>query len=175
MYKALTTIAENSVRQMQDLQQTQARLLANLTPAAGAQVTANRALQPLSHLGTYQELITQTITRQVRTYQGLWNLALQPRLDASLWAEGLAIQAAVMQRLATQQAQWVQGLESIASEIGSLKKVNTLSKLMDQESDIGARLNALIMGQATSMMELMESVQISIGYLVAQKEQEAGG
>lgn len=151
MYKALMTIAEDSVRQMPNLHNTQTRLR------------------------TYQELTAQAISRQMRIYQGLWDLALHPRLAASLWSECLAIQAAGMQRLATQRAHWVRGLEAIVTEIGSLKKVNTLSKLMDQETDISASLNALVMGQARSTMELMESIQINIGYLVAQKEQEAMG
>jgi hypothetical protein len=151
MYKALKAVSEDPVHPTQKLT---------------LHDTQNR-------LGNYHWLAAQTVSRQMRIYKGLWNVTLQPPLAASLWNECLTLQAAVMQRLATQQMQWIQGLEAIAAEIGNLKKANTLSKLMDQDTDISGRLNALIMGQAASTMELLENVHINIGYLVAQKEQEA--
>ena len=168
MNTALRTLAEDSLRQMQELHQAHVRVLTSLAPMAGGlPSTAN-----FGRLGQWQELITQSVTRQMQSCQAMMRLAAQPRLDASLFTESLAIQAAVMQRLATQQAQWLEGLQAIATEAASVKKVNTLSKLMDQESDLYARFNALLASQATATMELIESVQISVGYLVAQKEEE---
>lgn len=173
MYTALATIAEDSLRQMHELQQVHAGMLAKLTGAPAASVPATLPIVPLGRLNTWQELITQSVTRQMQSCQALMRLAMQPQKDASLLTESMAIQAAVMKRLATQQAQWLEGLQAIASEAASVRKVNTLSKLMDQESDLYARFNALLTSQATATMELIESVQISVGYLVEQKENEA--
>ncbi|KAB2965041.1 hypothetical protein [Zoogloea sp.] len=174
MYTALTTIAEDSLRQMHELHQAHALMLARLTSTAdaGSPVPVTLPALPLGRLNTWQELITQSVTRQMQSCQALVRLAMQPQQDASLLTEGLAIQAAVMKRLATQQAQWLEGLQAIASEAARVRRVNTLSKLMDQESDLYARFNALLASQATATMELIESVQISVGYLVAQKEEE---
>lgn len=171
MNTALSTLAEDALRQMQQLHQAHVRLLTSLAPAPGT-LPALPSSPQFGHLGQWQELITQSVTRQMQSCQAMMRLAAQPRLDASLFTESLAIQAAVMQRLATQQTQWLEGLQAIATEAASVKKVNTLSKLMDQESDLYARFNALLASQATATMELIESVQISVGYLVAQKEEE---
>lgn len=171
MNTALSTLAEDSLRQMHELQQAHTRMLASLVPTP-ASLPALPTTPHLGRLGQWQELITQSVTRQMQSCQAMMRLAAQPRLDASLLTESLAIQAAVMKRLATQQAEWLAGLQAIAAEAASVKKVNTLSKLMDQESDLYARFNALLASQATATMELIESVQISVGYLVAQKEEE---
>ena len=173
MYKALMTIAEDSVRQLQELQHTQAHLLANLVPRAGGQPAASASLLPLGRMDNLRELVSQTLTRQVQSSQSLWKLALQPRLDASVFAEGLAIQSAVMKRLATQQTQWLQGLQAIANDAASVKKVNTLSTLVNQEGDLYARFNTLLTDQAKATMELLESIQVSLGALAAQKADRA--
>lgn len=175
MYTALTTIAEDSLRQMHEFQQAHAGMLARLAsaPVPADNLPAVVPPLPLGRLNAWQELITQSVTRQMQSCQALVRLAMQPQKDASLLTESLAIQAAVMKRLATQQAQWLEGLQAIASEAASVKKVNTLSKLMDQESDLYARFSALLASQATATMELIESVQISVGYLVEQKEDAA--
>lgn len=169
MYTALTTIAEDSLRQMHEFQRARAGMLAQLAGASAVSAPATLPALPLGRLNTWQALVTQSVTRQMESCQALLCLAMRPQQDASLFTEGLAIQAAVMKRLATQQAQWLEGLQAIASEAAGVKKVNTLSKLMDQESDLYARFNALLTSQATATMELIESVQISIGYLVEQK------
>lgn len=173
MYTALATIAEDSLRQMHEFQQAHAGMLARLSGTSAASVPATLPAVPLGRLNAWQALITQSITRQMQSCQALMRLAMQPQQDASLITEGLAIQVAVMKRLATQQAQWLEGLQAIASEVASVKKVNTLSKLMDQESDLYARFNALLTSQATATMELIESVQISVGYLIEQQENKA--
>lgn len=168
MFNALTTLTEDSVRQLQTLQSAQARLLETLVPPAReASSQTHPALLPLTRVHAYHQLFGKLASRQLLGLQGLWSWMLQPRFDYEVLNEGLAMQRAILERLATQQTEWVQGLETLATEAAGLRNVNTMSKLMDQEYDIVSQFGALLSGQATAMMELLENIQIGTGYLLA--------
>lgn len=173
MYQALVNIAQESVRQLADMQHSHTRLLKSLVPVE-APAHAQVALSPLLRLANYQQLLGNALTRQLLNCQGLWSLALQPARQSSALSESLAMQGAILQRLAAQQSQWQQGFEDLAQLVGGIRDVNTMSKLMEQEFNVLARLGALLNSQATATMELMESMQIGYGYLLARQEQPAG-
>lgn len=176
MFDALMKTAADSVRQLQDMQRAQLRLLAGAQhdPAAGDAKT-HPLVAPLVHVQRYQELIGNAASRQLTTWQALWLSALRPGFDAGIQVEGLQMLGAAFQRLASQQSQFLQGLQSLADEAGRAGNASTMSKLMEQEYDISARFGALLVAQATSLVELMESVQIGCGYILAQKvEADAG-
>jgi hypothetical protein len=69
-------------------------------------------------------------------HQGLWSWMLQPRFDYEVLNEGLAMQRPILERLATQQIEWVQRLEILATETVGIRSGNILFKLMDQEYDL---------------------------------------
>lgn len=168
MFNALTTLTEDSVRQLQSLQNAHARLLETLVPPAReASGPTHPALLPVTRLQAYHELFGKLASRQLLGLQGLWSWMLQPRFDYQVLDEGLAMQRAILERLATQQTEWVQGLQTLATEMAGIRNVNTLSKLMDQEYDVVSQFGALLSGQATAMMELLENIQIGTGYLLA--------
>ncbi len=171
MFQVLMTMAQDSVRQLQGLHQSQTRLLKSLAPApAGAPAHAQMAMLPVFRLANYQDLIGKAFTRQLLNYQGLWSLALAPERQGAVLTESLQMQGAIFQRLAAQQAQWTQGLEDLAKLVAGIRDVNTLSKLMEQEYNVTARLGALLNEQATATMELMESIQIGYGYLLEREQ-----
>jgi hypothetical protein len=168
MFNALTALTEDSVRQLQTLQSAHSRLFETLVPPAReASSPTHPALLPAMRMQAYQELFGKLASRQLLGLQGLWSWMLQPRFDYEVLNEALAMQRAILERLAIQQTEWVQGLETLANEMSGIRKVNTLSKLMDQESDIVSQFGALLSGQATAMMELLENVQIGTSYLLA--------
>ena len=174
MFNVLMTIAQDSVRQLSGLQQSQTRLLQALVPTADDLTGhTHTALSPLIRLTSYQNLLGKAITRQVLNCQGLWALALQPEKQNTALTESFKMQGAIFERLAAQQAQWNQGLEELARLVAGVRDVNTLSKLMEQEYNVQARLGGLLNDQATALMELMESIQIGYGYLLAQQEEPA--
>lgn len=172
MFQALLTIAQESVRQLDGLQQSQARLYQSLIPA-DAPDHAQAALSPLARLANFQNLLGQAFSRQLLNAQGLWALALQPERQGAAMADILEMQGAIFRRLAQQQTEWTQGLEDLARLVAGIRDVNTMSKLMEQEFNVYARLGALVNAQATATMELMESIQIGYGYVIARQEQAA--
>jgi hypothetical protein len=173
MFQALMKIAEDSVRQFQELQHTQSRLLEAVAPGNDKPAGKNNlALVPMQRLSSYHALLTKMASRQMFIYQGAWSLALKPDLVPSLLSEGLELQHAIVQRLAAQHAQIVQGVDELAEDVGGLKKANTMSKLMEQEYNLFAQLGSMLVGQATALMELLENIQISYGYLLTRKTQD---
>jgi hypothetical protein len=169
MFQALMTMADESVRQ---LQHTQARLLGTPTPAptpANAPGHAHVAMVPLKHLNAYQEVLGHMAARQMHICQGLLASAFKPVAAASIPMELVQMQQAIFQRLSAQQTQFLEDLAELAAGAGGMKKANTMSKLMEQEYDFFAQIHALLAGQATTLMELMESIQIGYGYLLTRK------
>lgn len=170
MFQSMIKTADASVRHMQELQQVQARLLERLAPASKlAPAAVLPALAPLHRLHQYQALFGHAGTRHLHGIHGLWQFALKLGQDDSIVAELLAMQRAIIDNLATQQVEWVGDMKSLAEEVASLKKVNTMSKLMEQEYNVCALYGALLVGQATKLINLFENAQIGYGYLFAQQ------
>lgn len=141
-----------------------------------------RAVGPAAHVpgaaampryALLQELIMKSYAHQLQACAGLFRLAMSPQSMYGLWDDLISVQSAVLQRLMLQQKQWAQGMDGIATEAASLQYVNTVSKFIDQESDLHARFQALCLSQITALTELGENVQVSVNYLVAQRENEA--
>lgn len=164
MPTALQTIAETAATQWQALLQHHPTLFKSALPDAKA--AHDSPMQ--QHLASYQELSGQALQRQLATFQGLAKLAWQPSKSLSLMTDSAALGVSVLNQVSTQQALFIQAIGALMADVALLKKANTLSKLMDQESDISGRLHSLITTQATANMELLENIQINLGYLVAQ-------
>jgi len=167
MFKTLMTLADESVRH---LQHSHARLLETVTPdAAQGSQAPHSALAPLQRLNAYQGLMGNVLARQARMVQDLWALACNPVADASLVTEMVQMQRSIFQRLATQQTDALRGLAEISARAAHIRKANTVSKLMEQEYDLFAQFNALIVAQATTLVELAENIQMNAGYLLTRK------
>jgi hypothetical protein len=123
---------------------------------------------PMSRVGHMQNLCAQLMSRSLGNQVGAGNVLGSGGAD--VWKEVSEIQAAVMQRLQQQQNAWQQGLASVWQEYLQLRQVNTLSKLVEQEYNVGMQLNALCITQAVNLTALMENIQIDMGYWLAQKQ-----
>lgn len=166
MFQALMTLADESARRLQD---TQARLLQTGASPASAPDQAHLARIPLQHLGAFHSVLSNIAARQLQLGQGLLASAFQPAPNAAVMMEALQMQQAVFQRLGALQSQFMEDLAELAVGAASMKKANTLSKLMDQEYDFVAQFNALLTGQVTSLVELLENIQVGYGVLLARR------
>lgn len=111
------------------------------------------------------QLMTTSVGNQVST------AALLPHLwGIDAWHELLAIQQAVLKRCQQQQQDWVDGCAGVAQEYGQLKLANTLSKFIEQEYNVVAQFNALVVKQAASWAGLLENIQVDYAYWIAQKQ-----
>ncbi|MBR0567605.1 hypothetical protein J5J83_15890 [Azoarcus sp. L1K30] len=173
MFSTMMKMAEESAQQFAAMQHSQTQMLQSLMPSGMVVPGATHvALSPLSRLANFQNLVSRALTRQLLNCQGLWSLSFNADALGELQGDVLKMQAAIFERLSAQQAQWKAGLEDLETLAGGIKEVNTLSKLFEQESNLAARLGALVSSQATATMELMESVQIGYGYLLARQAQD---
>lgn len=96
-------------------------------------------------------------------------MALPTRTDPAVWTEWLELQAAVWQRCQALSAQWFAGCAQLLEERSQLGQANTLSKFVAQECNVAAQFSALLTSQATSAVELAETVQVGYGYWVEEK------
>ena len=94
---------------------------------------------------------------------------LSPRPDFSLIAETIQMQQAALARIATVQTESIRKIAELTAGATGIRKANTLSKLVDQEYDLVSGFGAILAEQTTAMVELLESLQIGYGYLVAQR------
>ncbi|MBL8483704.1 MAG: hypothetical protein JNJ60_16015 [Rhodocyclaceae bacterium] len=172
MFDAFMKLAQESARQMQDAH---ARLLqavpaaAALPAKAASPVEALGAIAPVQKLNAYHGIAQNMLARQARLLQDLWTLAARPQGDVSLVAEMLQLQQAIFQRLASQQAEAMKEFMDILSGAGHIRNANTVSKLMEEEYDFFAQLQALATAQATACMELAETAQVNAGYLISRR------
>ncbi|MCB1908531.1 MAG: hypothetical protein KDH15_14270 [Rhodocyclaceae bacterium] len=161
MFQAMMTLAETTAQQLRDAGDNLAR--------TGNAALPHPALLPMKHASTFHELIGRAAQRQFEVQRALVTAMLSPRPDYSLVAETIKMQQAAMTRLATVQTESIRKFAELTASAASIDKANTLSKLMDQEYDLVSGFGAILAEQITAMVELMESLQIGYGYLVARR------
>lgn len=93
--------------------------------------------------------------------------------EADTWREVGQIHAAINERLHQQQRAWSQGLDQIFVEYVQLRQANTLSKLVEQEYNIGMQLGTLWFNQVINLTALAENIQVDLAYWLSQKERGA--
>ncbi len=146
------------------------RELIPMAPSATSQgpVHAHVMGTPMSRVNHMQNLCAQLMTRSLGNQLGASHVLGGG--DAEVWKELGDIQTAVMHRFQQQQDAWQQGLSGVWQEYLQLRKVNTLSKLVEQEYNVGMQLSALCINQAVNLTALFENIQIDMGYWLAQKQ-----
>jgi len=80
--------------------------------------------------------------------------------------EATALGAAVYQQLLGLCADWVDGLTELGQDMGTLRQVNTVTKYVDEETNLALRGVALMNAQATAAARLMENVQVNVAWLI---------
>jgi len=162
MFQALIDLVEQSTRQLREAG-------VQLAQAGSAADMPHPTLLPMQHANAYHDVVGRMARRQLELQQGLAMALLSPRPDLGLVAEIIQLQQAALNRMATVQTESMAKLGELAASASGIRQANTMSKLMDQEYDLLAGLGAIMQAQSTAMVELMESLQIGFGYLVAQR------
>ncbi len=80
--------------------------------------------------------------------------------------EATALGAAVYQQFLGLCADWVDGLTELGQDMGTLRQVNTVTKYVDEESNLALRGVALMTAQVTAVARLMENVQVNVAWLI---------
>lgn len=130
------------------------------------------ASAPLLRTQKFQSLFSQLLSTAVdnQLSTASW---LPLHGNRQLWQEMLAIQQAVMQRMQQQHQAWIDGCADVSLEYRQLKKVNTLSKLIEQEYNIMAQWHALIASQMSNWAGLLENIHVDYAYWLSQKQAQA--
>ncbi|BCL77076.1 hypothetical protein JHS3_28120 [Jeongeupia sp. HS-3] len=124
---------------------------------------------PAHRLHRLGQLYTQSVSRHFNNSLAVAT-SLPAYLDPQTLVEAWGLQQAVAQRLQKQNQQWWDGMKLLYEESGRLGKANTMSKFFEQEYNLYAQFGSLVSDQLTSLMGLMENVQIDYGYWMAQKQ-----
>lgn len=142
----------------EDLGRAQQRVMAAALPWA-----------PMAHGLALQTTLASLAQRQ--SAQALQAGAALPALafDAGAVQEGLALAAAIGQQWLTLQSAWLDGLGELAEEAAQLRRVSTVSKLVDQEMSLLQQTLALFSNQATATARLAENIQANSAYWLSQK------
>ena len=90
-------------------------------------------------------------------------------IDSETWNEISQLQRAAWQRLLTLQSDWVRDWMGWLSYSRTIKGANSMSKKVERECNIVAQAVRLVADQATSLVGLLENVEIDYSNLVTEK------
>jgi hypothetical protein len=90
-------------------------------------------------------------------------------IDAQTWNELLQMQEAVWRRQWQLSEDWIRGWTAWTQEFAQIKGANTMSKLVEQEFNMVARLGQLLSDQATDLVALRENIEVDYAYWVNEK------
>lgn len=139
----------------------------NLAAEAGA--IASSATTHLEQALTTQRL-TQKYTASMVNNSAL-SLTLTTRLwDPTVWSEAMQLEAAVLRRLHTQGLNWRKGCTILLEDYEQLRQANTMSKLMEKQSNLMTQFAQLLTSQATDFIALLENIDVDYGYWASQKQ-----
>lgn len=148
--------------------------VAPLRAPAGADPRGKQAGQPASAATAHalrahklqmlmMQLASTAWNNQVGTLNLPWHMNMQD------WQELVAIQQAVLARCEQQYKQWVEGCVEIAQDYSQLRASNTLSKLVDHESNIVTQYQSLLSSQMSNWVGLVENIHVDYAYWLSQK------
>ena len=86
--------------------------------------------------------------------------------NQQIWQVLFSLQQAVLKQLQQQQQDWMQGWETWLEEFAQIKRVNTLSKLTEQEFNLAAQLVVFFQERTTALVKLQENIQVNYGYWI---------
>lgn len=140
--------------------------------APPAAQTAERAAPPtppfIEHLLKRQSLLGRQLAQ---TASNGWSTAAQLPFATrpQTWQELLEMQQAVVQQVQQLHQGWMRGWTAWLGEFDQLKRVNTMSKLVEQEFNVAAQFLLLLQGQATDWTNLQENIQVNYGYWLSEQ------
>lgn len=141
------------------------------TPALPSPPAAPSALPHLpvvEHLLKRYSLLSRQLTQN--THNGWTSAALLPfSTRPQTWQELFQLQQAVLQQVEQLHQGWLSGWTAWLGEFAQLKRVNTMSKLVEQEFNLAAQFVLLLQDQATDWTSLQENIEVNYGYWLSEK------
>ncbi|WP_332855560.1 hypothetical protein [Duganella sp. S19_KUP01_CR8] len=135
---------------------------------AESMALAANTFAPLAHAMTTQRLVQKDATHLVNN--GAMTMALAAKLwDPVVWSEWTQLQAAIAQRLYTQNQDWHKGCAILVEDYGQIRQANTMSKLVEKQGNLVSQSAALLTSQTTNFMALLENIDVDFGYWASQK------
>jgi len=137
-----------------------------INPALLAPQAAQSPLPPppvVEHLLKRSSLLSRQLAQTAHnswTTAALLPFAARPQT----WQELFQLQQAVLQQVGQLHHGWTSGWTSWLGEFAQLKRVNTMSKLVEQEFNLVAQFVLLLQGQATDWTNLQENIEVNYGY-----------
>lgn len=132
---------------------------------------ASNTMAPLAHAMTAQRLVQKDATHLANN--GAMTMALAAKLwDPAVWSEWTQLQAAIVQRLYTQNQDWHKGCAILVDDYGQLRQANTMSKLMEKQGNLISQSAELLTSQTTNFVALLENIDVDFGYWASQKLQQ---
>ncbi|MDB5481386.1 MAG: hypothetical protein JWO83_2439 [Caulobacteraceae bacterium] len=87
-------------------------------------------------------------------------------VDPADWQELLQMQDAAWRRLYALQDGWLKGWAQWMQYAGQIRGANTLSKLVERESNIGVQFSQLLSAQFTDLVGLQENIEVGYSYWI---------
>lgn len=157
------------------LPQAALRLAQACLPDADHPRRAPLPLLPWARALTLQASAGQLAARQASQWIGLGAALPLLALDAQTTQQGLAMAKAAVTDWLSWQAQWLDGLNELGTQLSEVRQANTVSKLADQELDVVQQAFALAGAQASAAMRLAENQQTSLAWWLQQRAEAVSG
>jgi hypothetical protein len=125
-------------------------------------------LVPVTHARRAQALQAGQVARLARATTGTLQLAAHG-FDITAVAELMAMQTQLKERFIALQKSWAEGWVSWWHYANDAKGLNTMTKLMERESNIMGQAMALISRQMVDLTGLQESASVGYTYWVQEK------
>ncbi|AWN47061.1 hypothetical protein DK419_12675 [Methylobacterium terrae] len=145
----------------------QALLVSDQIPATVAAAAPPGASAPLQRTVLANDLVANCAANAVGTVQ-----LLAERPDSDTIGEIYAMQLAFMRQLWTIERDWRDGWLQICQASLSLRKANTLSKIVEQDYNLVGQVGDLMVNTVASTASLIESATVGYSYWLTNKINE---
>jgi len=168
MLNALKVITEESSALMRNVEQMQRTWLQEAMPASEDQPSVAAATGMAQHAMKVNLSLNRNAQRQLYFWQSHLPNMLTAAQNPTVFGNLLAFQSALTQRMTQQFNTWVHDWQHLLHDAGEGHGANTMSKLMEQEYNIVARMSALQMAHVSAVAQLLENAQVDLAYLLSQ-------
>jgi hypothetical protein len=136
-------------------------------------VPAPAIATPIEHFMKAGTLQTDRATRALHTVAAAAQLAASG-IDPAMIGELSQMQIATIERMRALRDTWSRDWESWWHYAAQLGSSNTMSKLVERETNIFAQMGQLLGSQITDWMGLQENIEVNYAYWLKQKLDQKG-
>jgi hypothetical protein len=136
-------------------------------------VPAPAIATPIEHMTKAGTLQADRATRALHTVTAAAQLVASG-IDPAMIGELSQMQIATIERMRTLRESWSKDWESWWHYAAQLRTSNTMSKLVERETNIFAQMGQLLGSQITDWMGLQENIEVNYAYWLKQKLDQKG-